>query len=91
MCDHDLFICMFPNFSHPGEAEKKSRFEKSKSHVQDMMATRDYYRDRKVKREEIVAQEFLKKAVRDLYIEAEDKTKKKVHIIFYIMQSPLLG
>jgi hypothetical protein len=44
------------------------------------MATRDYYRDRRIKREEIVAREFLKKAVRELYIEQEDRNKAKVHL-----------
>jgi len=59
--------------------EKNLRFEKAKAHVKDMMETRDYYRDRKLKREEIVAQEFLKKAVRELYVEQEDRDKKKVN------------
>jgi len=63
------------------EEEKTARFVKAKEHVKDMMATRDYYRDRRVKREELVAQEFLKKAIRELYIEQEDRNKKKKELM----------
>lgn len=66
-----------------GEEEKNARFIRAKEHVKDMMATRDYYRDRKVKREEIVAREFLKKAVRELYIEQEDRNKAKVPFEYF--------
>ena len=59
--------------------EREARFERAKAHTIDMMATRDYYRDRKLKREEIVAREFLKRAVRELYVEEEDRNKKKVN------------
>ncbi|OXA63043.1 trichoplein keratin filament-binding protein [Folsomia candida] len=59
------------------EEEKNARFIKSKEHVKEMMATRDYYRDRRIKREEIVAQEFLRKAIRELYIEEADRNKAK--------------
>jgi hypothetical protein len=58
--------------------EKAERYIRAKAHAKDMMDTRDYYRDRKLKREEIVAGEFLKKAVRELYVEQEDRNKKKV-------------
>jgi hypothetical protein len=61
-----------------GDDEKCARFIKAKEHVKDMLETRDFYRDRKVKREEIVAQEFLKKAIRELYIEEADRNKAKV-------------
>lgn len=63
-----------------GEEEKNARFIKSKEHVKEMMATRDYYRDRRIKREEIVAQEFLRKAIRELYIEEADRNKAKVSL-----------
>ncbi|CAL8138338.1 unnamed protein product [Orchesella dallaii] len=59
------------------EEEKQVRYLRSKDHVKDMMATREYYRNRRIKREEIVALEFLKKAVRELYIEQEDRNKAK--------------
>lgn len=64
-----------------GEDEKEARFLKAKAHVKDMLATRDFYRDKRVKREEIVAREFLKRAVRELYVEEEDRGIKKVNLI----------
>lgn len=62
------------------EEDKRTRSIRTREHVKDMMATREYYKDRKLKREEIVALEFLKKAVRELYIEQEDRNKAKVHV-----------
>lgn len=59
-------------------ADKEARFIKAKEHTKDMIETRDYYRDRRLKREEIVAKEFLRKAVRELYIEEADRNKAKV-------------
>jgi hypothetical protein len=56
---------------------KEERFIRAKAHAKDMIETRDYYRDRKLKKEEIAAREFLKKAVRELYLEQEDRNKKK--------------
>lgn len=58
--------------------EKAAKFKKATEHIKDMLDTRNYYRDRKLKREEIVAREFLKKAVREVYIEQEDRNKRKV-------------
>lgn len=62
------------------EEEKRTRYIRAKEHVKDMMETREYYKNRKIKREEIVALEFLKKAVRELYIEQEDRNKAKVSL-----------
>lgn len=66
------------------EEDKRTRSIRTREHVKDMMATREYYKDRKLKREEIVALEFLKKAVRELYIEQEDRNKAKVCTCFSI-------
>ena len=61
-----------------GIREKEAHFLRNKAHVQDMIETRNYYRDRRIKREEVAAREFLKKSVRELYLEGEDREKKKV-------------
>lgn len=64
--------------SDVGREEAKARSLQAKEHVKEMMATRDQYRDRRIKREEVIAQQLLEKAIKELYIEEQDRNKAKV-------------
>ena len=75
---NSYYVIIFELFTTVKD-EKAMRFEKAKIHVKDMLDTRNYYRDRKLKREEIVAKEFLKRAIRELFVEEEDRNKRKVN------------